>query len=94
MDTRFIHSLRQELAKRDIIPFIGAYDVFSTSIAAKYYDGIFISGFGFAAAIMVMYKNKIINKTMDLEDLKSEEAKVIIEDLNSLIKNLREKAWN
>jgi 2-methylisocitrate lyase-like PEP mutase family enzyme len=42
--------LRQELAKRDIIPFIGVYDVFSASIAAKYYDAIFISGFGFAAS--------------------------------------------
>ncbi len=32
------------------MPFIGVYDVFSASIAAKYYDGIFISGFGFAAS--------------------------------------------
>src|SRR3990172_11590884 len=38
-----------------------------------------------------MYKNKIINKTMDLEDLKSEEAEAIIENLNNLIKQLREK---
>ncbi|MFQ6113586.1 MAG: oxaloacetate decarboxylase [bacterium] len=43
-------SLRHELTKRDIIPFIGVYDVFSASIAARYYDGIFISGFGFAAS--------------------------------------------
>lgn len=43
-------SLREELSKRDIIPFMGVYDVFSASIAGKYYDGIFISGFGFAAS--------------------------------------------
>ena len=42
--------LRQQLITRDIIPFIGVYDVFSASIAGKYYDGIFISGFGFAAS--------------------------------------------
>lgn len=43
-------SLKQELVQRKIIPFIGVYDVFSASIAAKYYDGIFISGFSFAAS--------------------------------------------
>ncbi|MFB2937534.1 oxaloacetate decarboxylase [Aerosakkonemataceae cyanobacterium BLCC-F154] len=42
--------LRQALIKKDIIPFIGVYDVFSASIAGKYYDGIFISGFSFAAS--------------------------------------------
>jgi 2-methylisocitrate lyase-like PEP mutase family enzyme len=42
--------LRQCLKERDIIPFIGVYDVFSASIAARYYDGIFISGFSFAAS--------------------------------------------
>ncbi|MGH7799578.1 MAG: isocitrate lyase/PEP mutase family protein [Thermodesulfobacteriota bacterium] len=50
MDTRFGRSLRQGLKERDIIPFIGVYDVFSASIAAKYYDAMFISGFGFAAS--------------------------------------------
>ena len=44
------NSLQQELTRREIIPFIGVYDVFSASIAAKYYDGIFISGFSFAAS--------------------------------------------
>ncbi|MDY7022801.1 MAG: isocitrate lyase/PEP mutase family protein [Cyanobacteriota bacterium] len=43
-------SIQQALQNREIIPFIGVYDVFSASIAAKYYDGIFISGFGFAAS--------------------------------------------
>ena len=42
--------LRQEIIKREIIPFIGVYDVFSASIAGKYFDGIFISGFSFAAS--------------------------------------------
>jgi 2-methylisocitrate lyase-like PEP mutase family enzyme len=50
MDERPNHRLQEELKKGNIIPFIGVYDVFSASIAAKYYDGIFISGFGFAAS--------------------------------------------
>lgn len=41
---------RQEIKQRDIIPFIGIYDVFSASVVGKYYDGIFISGFSFAAS--------------------------------------------
>ncbi|MDY6900224.1 MAG: isocitrate lyase/PEP mutase family protein [Cyanobacteriota bacterium] len=44
------NGLREELKTTEIIPFIGVYDVFSASIAAKYYKGIFISGFGFAAS--------------------------------------------
>jgi 2-methylisocitrate lyase-like PEP mutase family enzyme len=50
MNAHFGHSLRQELKQEDIVPFIGAYDVFSATIAARYYKGIFISGFGFAAS--------------------------------------------
>jgi 2-methylisocitrate lyase-like PEP mutase family enzyme len=50
MDKHFGHSLQQELKERDIVPFIGVYDVFSASIAAKYYNAIFISGFSFAAS--------------------------------------------
>ena len=50
MDTSSARTLRRELSKRDIIPFMGVYDVFSALIAAKYYDCIFISGFGFAAS--------------------------------------------
>lgn len=41
---------REDLEQKGIFPFIGVYDVFSASIASKYYDGIFISGFGFAAS--------------------------------------------
>ncbi len=36
-------------------------------------------------------KQKIINKTMELEDLKSDESLVIVDELNSLIKTLRTK---
>lgn len=50
MDVRFGRSLREEMKERDMIPFIGVYDVFSASIAAKCFDGIFISGFSFAAS--------------------------------------------
>lgn len=32
------------------MPFIGVYDVFSASLAAMHYDGLFISGFSFAAS--------------------------------------------
>ena len=50
MATEQRQCLHSALRARNIIPFIGVYDVFSASIAAKYYDGIFISGFGFAAS--------------------------------------------
>jgi 2-methylisocitrate lyase-like PEP mutase family enzyme len=43
-------ALRQEIQARDLIPFIGVYDVFSASIAARQYDALFVSGFGFAAS--------------------------------------------
>ncbi len=33
-----------------VFPLIGVYDVFSASIAAKHFEGIFLSGFGFAAS--------------------------------------------
>lgn len=32
------------------MPFIGVYDVFSATIVARYYDGLFLSGFSFAAS--------------------------------------------
>jgi 2-polyprenyl-3-methyl-5-hydroxy-6-metoxy-1,4-benzoquinol methylase len=38
-----------------------------------------------------MDKQKIINKTMDLEDLQSDKALAKVDELNSLIKNLRAK---
>lgn len=38
------------MAQREQIPFIGVYDAFSAAIAGRHYDGIFLSGFGFAAS--------------------------------------------
>lgn len=38
------------MRERDVIPFIGVYDVFSASVAARHYDALFVSGFGFAAS--------------------------------------------
>jgi 2-methylisocitrate lyase-like PEP mutase family enzyme len=43
-------NLRQVITQTEIIPFIGVYDVFSASIVGKYFQGIFISGFSFAAS--------------------------------------------
>jgi len=42
--------LRIDLQRRDIVPLIGVYDVFSASVAGRHFDGIFISGFSFAAS--------------------------------------------
>ena len=42
--------LRQAVEKNDITALIGVYDVFSASIAARSFDGIFVSGFSFAAS--------------------------------------------
>lgn len=42
--------LRKIIAQGRVCPFIGIYDLFSASIAARYFDGIFISGFGFSAS--------------------------------------------
>lgn len=35
---------------REQVSFIGVYDVFSSTLAARHYDGLFVSGFGFAAS--------------------------------------------
>lgn len=43
-------SLRDELADGRTIPFIGVYDVFSASLAARRFDSLFLSGFSFAAS--------------------------------------------
>lgn len=42
--------LRQAIEKNDVTALIGVYDVFSASIAARSFDGIFVSGFSFAAS--------------------------------------------
>jgi 2-methylisocitrate lyase-like PEP mutase family enzyme len=42
--------LKEEINKGEILPLIGVFDVFSATIAAQYYNGVFLSGFGFAAS--------------------------------------------
>lgn len=42
--------LREELASGCTVPFIGVYDVFSASLAARHFGGLFLSGFSFAAS--------------------------------------------
>jgi 2-methylisocitrate lyase-like PEP mutase family enzyme len=43
-------ALRATLATRGQLSFIGVYDVFSSVVASKHFDGIFVSGFSFAAS--------------------------------------------
>ena len=43
-------SIGAALPERGILPFIGVFDSFSASIAARHYDALFVSGFGFAAS--------------------------------------------
>ncbi|MCX8091277.1 MAG: isocitrate lyase/PEP mutase family protein [Verrucomicrobiae bacterium] len=42
--------LRAAVQERDLLPFIGVYDVFSATLAARHFDALFVSGFGFAAS--------------------------------------------
>jgi len=42
--------LRNAVASGDLLPFIGIYDVFSASLAARHFEALFVSGFGFAAS--------------------------------------------
>jgi len=42
--------LREQIAAPGTTPLIGVYDMYSASIAAAHYDGMFVSGFGFAAS--------------------------------------------
>ena len=46
--------LKTALAEKAILPFIGVYDTFSASLAARHFDGIFVSGFSFAASFYGM----------------------------------------
>ncbi|WP_067474470.1 isocitrate lyase/PEP mutase family protein [Actinomadura hibisca] len=43
-------ALRREILTEGVTPLIGVYDMFSASLAARHYDGMFVSGFGFAAS--------------------------------------------
>ena len=42
--------MRAAVHERAIMPFIGVYDVFSASLAARHFDALFVSGYGFAAS--------------------------------------------
>jgi 2-methylisocitrate lyase-like PEP mutase family enzyme len=42
--------LRREVASHGPVAFIGVYDTFSASIAARHFTGLFISGYSFAAS--------------------------------------------
>jgi len=42
--------IRAAIARSEVLPLIGVYDVFSATIAAQHFDGIFISGYGFSAS--------------------------------------------
>lgn len=44
------NKLREQIAGPGTTPLIGVYDMYSASIAAEHYDGMFVSGFGFAAS--------------------------------------------
>jgi 2-methylisocitrate lyase-like PEP mutase family enzyme len=50
MNNHYGNKLRQEMKDHEQIAFMGVYDVFSATIAAKYSNSLFISGFGFAAS--------------------------------------------
>lgn len=43
-------NMRVDIARPHTTPLIGVYDMYSASIAARHYDGLFVSGFGFAAS--------------------------------------------
>ncbi|MFI9271058.1 oxaloacetate decarboxylase [Kitasatospora sp. NPDC052896] len=42
--------LRDAISETGTTPLIGVFDMFSASLAAQHYDGMFVSGFGFAAS--------------------------------------------
>jgi 2-methylisocitrate lyase-like PEP mutase family enzyme len=42
--------LRNAISGGEIIPFIGIYDSFSAGIAGRHFQGLFVSGFSFAAS--------------------------------------------
>lgn len=42
--------LRVELARRRLLSFIGVYDAYSASLAARQFDTLFVSGFSFSAS--------------------------------------------
>ncbi|MEU7043219.1 isocitrate lyase/PEP mutase family protein [Streptomyces varsoviensis] len=47
---RYGTALRELIRTPDTTPLVGIYDMYSASVAARHYDGFFVSGFGFAAS--------------------------------------------
>ncbi|HEX4704128.1 MAG TPA: isocitrate lyase/PEP mutase family protein [Pseudonocardiaceae bacterium] len=43
-------ALRSLIRSDTITPLVGVFDMFSASLAARHFDGLFVSGFGFAAS--------------------------------------------
>jgi 2-methylisocitrate lyase-like PEP mutase family enzyme len=43
-------ALREDINREHVTPLIGVFDMFSASLVAQHYGGMFISGFGFAAS--------------------------------------------
>ena len=43
-------ALRDEVHSDSLTPLIGIFDMYSASLAAQHYGGMFVSGFGFAAS--------------------------------------------
>ncbi|MFF0748008.1 oxaloacetate decarboxylase [Streptomyces sp. NPDC004267] len=50
MSTSYGNDLRRQIAAPGTTPLIGVYDMYSASVSAEHYDGMFVSGFGFAAS--------------------------------------------
>ncbi|GAA2583041.1 isocitrate lyase/PEP mutase family protein [Actinomadura fulvescens] len=42
--------LRAAIRESSVTPLVGVFDMFSASVAAQHYDGLFVSGYGFAAS--------------------------------------------
>ncbi len=42
--------LHDHLRRQPVTPFLGIYDVFSATLAARHFEALFVSGFGFAAS--------------------------------------------
>ncbi|MEU3831919.1 isocitrate lyase/PEP mutase family protein [Streptomyces microflavus] len=47
---RYGSALREQIHTPGTTPLVGIYDMYSASVAARHYDGFFVSGFGFAAS--------------------------------------------
>ncbi|KAB2346356.1 isocitrate lyase/PEP mutase family protein [Actinomadura rudentiformis] len=43
-------ALREAVRDGSVTPLVGVFDMFSASVAAQHYDGLFVSGYGFAAS--------------------------------------------